>query len=300
MKIRRNVVSDISAIGLGSMGSALAHALLKAGHGVTVWNRTPQKMVPFAALGANCAASIIDAIQASPLIMVCIDNYAATKNLLATEDIMPHLSGRTLIQFSTGTPKEARESEAWLKACGGEYIDGALMPYPSGIGAEDAQILFAGPETVFERCKPFLTCLGGDLRYLGPNIAAAAALDFALLSQQLGNYLGAIHGAHLCESEKVSVDLFASMFPEEEGAMGEVGARHLIEIIHKDAYDNPGATISVWGAALQRIQDQARDAGINSEVPDFVSAMFKRAIAAGHGEEDIAALIKVLRADIRA
>lgn len=279
-------------IGLGAMGSALAHALLRAGHGVTVWNRTPQKMEPFAALGANCAASILDAVHASPLIMVCIDNYAATKNLLGTHDVIPHLSGRTFIQLSTGTPREARESEAWLKDCGSDYIDAAIMSYPGSVGAEEAQLLFAGREATFERCKPFLKCLGGDLRYLGQNIGAAAALDLALLSHELGLYVGAIHGVRLCESENVGVDLFASMFPEKDPV------RSLTQIIHTEAYDNPRATISVWEGALQRIQNQARDAKIKSEVPDFISGILNRAIVAGgHGEEDIAALIKVLRVD---
>jgi 3-hydroxyisobutyrate dehydrogenase-like beta-hydroxyacid dehydrogenase len=51
----------------------------------------------------------------------------------------------------------------------------------------------------------------------------------------------------------------------------------------------------VWDGALQRIQAQARDAGINSEVPDFISGFFRRGIAAGYGEEDIASVIKVMR-----
>jgi len=107
-------MSEISVIGLGAMGSALARALLEAGHDVTVWNRTPQKMEPLAALGAEGAQSVAVAVQASPVIMVCVDNYAATNQQLAGDDVVPHLSGRTVIQLSTGTPKEARDSEAWF------------------------------------------------------------------------------------------------------------------------------------------------------------------------------------------
>jgi hypothetical protein len=51
---------------------------------------------------------------------------------------------------------------------------------------------------------------------------------------------------------------------------------------------------------VERIRGQAVDARINGEIPDFISGFIKRAIAAGHGEEDIAALIKVLRASARA
>ena len=51
---------------------------------------------------------------------------------------------------------------------------------------------------------------------------------------------------------------------------------------------------------MRRIQQQALDAGINNEFPEFVSGLFKRAIAAGHGKEDVSALIKSLRKGIDA
>ena len=282
-------MSDISVLGLGSMGAALARALQRAGHRITVWNRSPEKMQPFVANGAKGAPSVASAVQASPVTMVCVDSYDVTRQILEGEDVTPHLSGRTVIQLSTGTPREARESEAWLQSCGVDYIDGAIEGGPSDVDAGVTQILFAGPKAAFERCEPLLQCLGSDLRYVGENIGAAAALDLAWLSRRYGLFLGVAHGARLCESENVGVDLYASMFPE-----GDRG-RNMAAVIHANAYENPGATLSVWADALKRVENQARDAGINREFPDFVAGLFERAIAAGHGEEDVAALVKVFR-----
>ena len=283
-------MSDISVIGLGSMGAALAGTLQQAGHQITVWNRTPEKMQPFVTNGATGASCIATAVQASPATLVCIDNYATTRRILGTRDVGPHLADRVLIQLSTGTPREARESEAWVTANGGAYLDGAIQCYPSSIGTPNARILVAGAQAAFERCEPLLKCLGGNLRYLGENVGAASALDLAWLSETYGVILGVVHGARLCESEQVSLDLYASLFTE-----GEWLARGLAQIIHAADYGDPDATLSVWQGALQRLQSQARDAGINCEIPDFVSGLFKKAIMAGHGEEDVAALIKVLR-----
>lgn len=286
-------MSDISQIGLGSMGAALARAQVVAGRSVTVWNRTPHKMDPLAALGATAAGSVAQAVEASPVIMVCVDNYAIARRLLSDDDVVPHLAGRTVIQLSTGTPKEARDSEAWLKDCGADYLDGAIASYPDGIGAADGRILVCGAEAAFRRTEPLFACLGGDIRYLGENIAAAAALDLAELSENLGKYAGIVYGAHLCEAEGVSVDLMASLFPAGNRA------RELAEIIHGGdftlgaRYD--GATVRVWEEVVQRLQTQARDAGMKGELPELLSRLFNRAVAAGHGEEDIAALVKVLR-----
>lgn len=286
-------MSDVSMIGLGAMGSALARTFVGAGHEVTVWNRTSPKMQPLLELGAYGAADLLQAVQASPIIVICIDNYSAAKDLFEAHGIPAHLSGKTLIQLSTGTPREAHESLVWLEDTGVDYIDGAIMPYPSGIGREDAILLFAGPEPAYRRASPFLECLGGDLRYLGDNIAAAAVLDMAWLTYELCNYLGALHGANLCQSEDVSVKALADMFPDGSPA------RRLALVVHTGVYGDPGATLTVWESALQRIQAQARDAGLNSEIPDLISSLFKRAIAADYGEEDVAAVVKVLRADRR-
>ncbi len=286
-------MSDISQIGLGSMGAALTRAQIGAGRRVTVWNRTAGKMAPLAALGAEAAGSVARAVEASPVVMVCVDNYAITRRLLSDGDVVPHLAGRTVIQLSTGTPREARESEAWLKDCGAGYLDGAIASYPDGIGHPDGRILVCGSEAAFRRTDALFTCLGGDIRYLGENIAAAAALDLAELSENLGKYAGILHGARLCEAEGVGVDLMASLFPPGNRA------RELAEIVHGGdftlgaRYD--GATVRVWEEVVQRLQTQARDAGMNAELPDFLSRLFKRAVAAGYGEEDIAALVKALR-----
>lgn len=282
-------MSDLSLIGLGAMGSALARAFIGAGHRLTVWNRSPDKMRPIVAAGATGAESLPAAVEASPIVVVCIDNYAATREMLDSGQAVAGLSGRTLIQLSTGTPADAREAETWFLERDAAYLDGAIMPYPNEIGGKDAQLLFAGPEERYATCKPYLACLGGDLRYLGSNIAAAAVMDMALLTRDLALYLGVIHGICLCESENVGIGIYSSLYSKSHPA------KELIETIEKEGFGAPQATVDVWLAAIEKIQGQAANAGINSEVPDFIASVFRRASMMGHGGEDTAAIIKVLR-----
>jgi len=282
-------MSDVTLVGLGAMGSALAHAFLGAGHKITVWNRTQSKTEPFVAVGAKSATNVSDAVEASPVTIICIDNYKLTNNLISENNLGKILANRTLIQLSTGTPKEAGELQTLVTNFGCEYIDGAIMVYPDEVGSENALFLFAGNETAYQKHQPLLSCLSGDLRYLGSNISAAASLDVAILTHELCSYLGAIHGVQICESQGINPELLASMFPQDDSA------RKLIKVISSDAYTDPGATLTVWDAALQRIQSQADDTGINSEIPGLISSLFKRAIAAGYGEEDVASIIKVMR-----
>ena len=97
----------ISVLGMGRMGSALARALLKAGHPTTVWNRTPAKTAPLAAAGAEVAASVRNAVAASDIVIVNVSDYLATQSLLRDPDVTGTLKGKLIIELTSGTPDGA-------------------------------------------------------------------------------------------------------------------------------------------------------------------------------------------------
>lgn len=282
-------MSAISVIGLGSMGGALARTLQTAGYDVTVWNRTPQKMQPYLSNGATGASSLAEAVQASPVTLVCVDNYGTTRRLLAAEDVFPHLRGRTLIQLSTGTPQDARDFAAWLAPEGISYLDGAILGSPGSVGTQNVHLMFAGDKAVFDQCQPLLDCLG-PVDYVGENIGAASAFDLVRLSLAYGVIVGSVHGARILESEQLGLDRYNSLFAGRPYMW-------LMKNIQDEAYADPPATVEVWNDALLVILRQAQTMGINSEFPEFVSGLFERTIQAGYGQEDVAALVKVLRSD---
>src|ERR1044071_1770775 len=106
-------MSEVTVIGLGNMGFALARALLDASEGrtVTIWNRSPEKAVAMVEKGAVLAPSVDAAIKASPIILICVTNYVAANRILS--EVASHLQGKLFVQFTTGSPQEARASETW-------------------------------------------------------------------------------------------------------------------------------------------------------------------------------------------
>lgn len=282
-------MSQITVIGLGLMGAALARAIQRAGHDLTVWNRSAEKMQPFIDDSVAAAPDVTSAITASPVVLICIDNYAVTDGIVKSDEISPLLAGRTVVQLSTGTPREARATAEWMKTHDIAYLDGAILCGPPAIGTDASQILLSGDETAYERAGRLLECLGGTVRYLGTNISAASALDLAWLCDVYGRFLAVTHAVCLCEAEDVGVDDFATLF--EEGS----AIRHYANVIHSADFGNCTATLRVWRAALQRIQAQGQDTGINTDFPDYVDSLLKKAIDAGYGEEHVMAMVKILR-----
>src|ERR1041385_8682743 len=139
-------MSEVTMIGLGNMGFALARALLEKGRTVMIWNRSPEKAVSLVEKGAVLAPSVDAAIKASPIILICVTNYAAANRILS--EVAPNLPGKLFVQFTTGSPQEARASETWAHDHKAEYLDCAITGSPSSIGTPNAHILVSGREAV--------------------------------------------------------------------------------------------------------------------------------------------------------
>jgi 3-hydroxyisobutyrate dehydrogenase-like beta-hydroxyacid dehydrogenase len=281
-------------IGLGAMGSALAHGLLRAGHRVTVWNRTSQRAAPLVQAGATLAADVASAVADSPVVIVCVSDYAATQDILSSPQVRTQLPGKVVVQLSTGTPGEARAGAHWAQESGAEYLDGAILAYPDQIGTPDAAVFVAGASSTFEKCEPLLKPLAGGLAHVGEPIGAASALDCAVLSFLFGALLGALHGARICEVEGLRVDEFGGLLnelmPVVSGEVTQITGR-----IQSDTFDGTQAALRTYADAAQRLVHQGRDGSVNSGFPSYASSAFQQGIAAGFGGEDLAALIKVFR-----
>src|SRR5690606_21922608 len=118
-------MSDVTVIGLGPMGSALASALLARGHSLTVWNRSEEKAAPLVRQGAVKAASAAEATAASPLTILCLADYAAVEAVLAAGG--EGVNGRAVVSLGSGTPQDARRMARALAARNAAFLCGAIM-----------------------------------------------------------------------------------------------------------------------------------------------------------------------------
>lgn len=279
-------MTELTCVGLGLMGSALARALLAAGHGVTLWNRSPGKAEALAGLGAQGARSFAEALAASHVVLICIDNYVSARALLETE--AGHLVGRTIVNLTTGTPREAEALSVWVGAQGAGYLDGAILCGPNAIGTVHGEVLFSGDAPAWQVAGAFLTSLAGKVRFVGQAVGAAAALDLAWLTMSYVQFIGVAHAASICRAQGIDLQAFIEVLP------ADAYSRKLARIIKDADYDHPTATLKVWGEALARIQTQAQDAGIPSAIPDFIAGYFQRAIGMGYENQEAIAIYKTL------
>jgi 3-hydroxyisobutyrate dehydrogenase-like beta-hydroxyacid dehydrogenase len=292
-----SATAPVTVVGAGVMGSALARALLAAGHPVTVWNRTPYRAEPLHAAGATLGMSLVEAIEASEVTVMCVANQAAASELLADGAVLAALRGRTLVQLTTGTPADGRRSQAFAEDRGITYLDGAIMAYPRSIGTAAAVILYSGPQAAFDAQAELLRALG-TAHYVGEDAGRPAVIDAALIAFYYGTLAGFIHGASLVRREGIDLagylelarPFFATFVTD---AVQETGER----IIAGDYSDAQSSMYTHLGGIDLLVVGSSREAGLDHEIMTAIKDTFARAVAAGRGDEDIASLIEVASGD---
>ena len=282
-------MSEVSVIGLGNMGSVLARALLENGRVVTIWNRSPEKAAPLVEKGAALVPNADSAIAASPLIIVCVTNYAASNRILS--EAGTDLSGKLLVQFTTGTPQDARANEAWAHEHGAEYLDCAIAGGPESIGTPDAHILLSGSEAAFQKAESILRLLASNLDYKGEPIGLASAWDMAMLMRFYGMFLSLFHSVQICQAEGIPLEQYINLLGEQ----GRNFEKWLCENIQSGNYQETAAPLELWAGAIQNIARHAQECGIHAEFPLLAANLFEKAVAAGYGREEVSAGFKVLQ-----
>lgn len=287
-------MKKVTVIGLGSMGATLARLLLEKGYTVYVWNRTPGKAQSLVERGAIATVTAAEAIAQGEIVVVCVHDYHATWDILDTPAVTSAISGKTLVQLTTGSPREAKESLAWADKYGAHYIDGAIQVAPSQMGLPDTTILASGREAALESSRGVLQVFGGNIAYLGESISAAATMDLATLSYVYGAILGFMQGALFSEAEGLDVRRYAEIVQDMSPSYGEF-LKFEGNAIAKGDYKVMESPLSISTEATARIAQEARSMGIHTAMPDIAAQLFQKASDAGYGKEELAALIKIMR-----
>lgn len=157
----------IAFLGLGIMGGSMASNLVKAGHDVTVWNRSAGKSVE----GAKSAATPAEAAKGVEVVWMCVSNTEAVEEVLFGENGVEQVltPGMTIADSSTISPAATRKFAERVRAKGANYVDAPVTG--SKIGAAEGKLVFivGGDEAVIQKIDPLLAVMGKAFIHMGEN-----------------------------------------------------------------------------------------------------------------------------------
>ncbi|HVP55719.1 MAG TPA: NAD(P)-dependent oxidoreductase [Candidatus Eisenbacteria bacterium] len=175
----------IAFLGLGNMGTPMARNLLRAGHDVTVWNRTLSKANEFRADNATVAASIAGACREAEIaITMLADDHAVSSAVLDREGVVEHLPPGS-IHVSMGTISVALSQQLageHLKR-GHHYVAAPVFGRPEAAAGAKLFIAAAGDAAALERCRPVFDAIGQRTFIIGPKPEMANVVKLS------GNFL---------------------------------------------------------------------------------------------------------------
>jgi 3-hydroxyisobutyrate dehydrogenase-like beta-hydroxyacid dehydrogenase len=155
----------VAFLGLGIMGHAMATNLVKAGHEVTVWNRTPGKLVE----GAGIAPTPAAAAQGAEVVWLCVSDTAAVEKILfGPEGIEQSLTeGMIIADSSTISPSSTVKFAERVRSKGVAYVDAPMTG--SKIGAANGTLIFmvGGDEATIDRLGPLFAAMGKKVFRMG-------------------------------------------------------------------------------------------------------------------------------------
>lgn len=283
----------VCCLGMGAMGSTLARTLLKSGYEVTVWNRTAARCASLVEDGAVAAATAEAAVQDNGLVIICFIDKAAVEVLLKDVVGKTALTGKTIVNVSSGLESEAEAIAQLVYEAGGSYLDGGILAYPRDIGKATTCILYSGDENAYKLHEEDLAVLAGSPMYLGSDVKKCTRIYLPFYVFYFGCLASWMEGASLASASNVSLDEFQEILP----VMLEMltgGIADATDRINRSDFRGDQASVDVHLEGQEFIRGTCISVSTPHKVIDAFIDYCKLARDKGMGSSDIAALFTAM------
>ena len=285
-------MANIGFIGLGIMGQPMSLNLLKAGHRLTVYNRTAGKAEPMKAVGAQVAPTPAAAAKGAEFVIIIVTDSAAVEEVVLGKDgILGTIApGATVIDSSTISPAVSRKMACHVAGKGAGWLDAAVTGSKHGAEKGELTFMVGGDRQIFERALPVLQVMGKKHIYCGQN-------GLGLSAKLAQNTIQATMVEVFCEGFVLAVK--AGVRPETmmEIIQSSMARATLTDFkapfIFKGDF-TPYFPLKLMHKDLELAAEAGYAQGVPMPVLAAVKEVYMTAKAQGKGEQDYAAIVTVL------
>jgi 3-hydroxyisobutyrate dehydrogenase-like beta-hydroxyacid dehydrogenase len=278
----------VAFLGLGIMGHAMATNLVKAGHEVTVWNRTPGKLVE----GAGIAPTPAAAAQGAEVVWLCVSDTAAVEKILfGPEGIEQALTdGMIIADSSTISPSSTVKFAERVRAKGVAYVDAPMTG--SKIGAANGTLIFmvGGDEATIDRLSPLFAAMGKKVFRMGET-SKGQATKLAMNLQIALIFEGFAEALTLATKLGVDSKQLLSLIDATMVRSGVVDYKGPF-ILQRDF--TPNFPLRLMHKDIRLALEAAKEARVKLPALETVEEIYEMATEDGHQDLDYAATLTLL------
>ena len=287
-------MARLAFLGMGVMGAPMAGHLSKAGHEVTVYNRTKAKAEAWAkTYGGQSADSPAQAAEGAEMVFACVgdDNDARSVTIGDDGAFQAMGSGTIFIDNTTASATVARELSAIAEERGIAFLDAPVSGGQAGAENGALTVMVGGDEAAFAKAEPLMSCYGAKVTHMGPSG-----------SGQLTKMVNQICIAGLVQglSEAINFGQNAGLNMDKVLDVISGGAAQSWQMVNrghtmaKDEFDF-GFALDWMRKDLRICFEEASQNGSPLPVTALVAQYYAMLSERGFGRNDTSALIKLLR-----
>lgn len=278
----------VAFLGLGIMGHAMATNLVKAGHEVSAWNRSPGKIVE----GSRAADSPADAAQGAEVVWLCVSDTAAVESVLFGENGVEQslAEGMIIADSSTISPSATRKFAERVAQKGARYVDSPMTGSKTGAEAGTLLFIVGGDEAEIEKLKPLYAAMGKKIFRMGEIGKGQSAklvmnLQIALIYEGFAEAL-ALAAKLGVDAEKLVHLVNASMV---KSGVVEYKAPFVLQ---RDF--SPNFPLRLMRKDIRLALEAAKEARVKLPGLETVEEVYDVAVEEGHADLDYAATLLLL------
>lgn len=270
----------LAFIGLGKMGTGMARNLLRAGHAVTVYNRTRSKAEVLAADGAKVAATPEEACRQCDAVVTMLSDDQAVEELTPAIGSAVHAGCSTI---STGLAQR-------LAAASPGYLSAPVFGRPDAAEAKRLLVVTAGPAALVEKCRPIFDAIGRQTFIAGAEPWQANAVKLCgnfMIASMLETFSEA-----LATLRKAKVD--PSLFLEAMNALfGSPVYANYGRIIADEQFEPADFALKLGLKDIRLVIETAEECASPMPFASILKDQLLAAVAAGQGDMDWASLARI-------
>ena len=287
---------EVALIGLGKMGSGIAKSLLRAGHRVTVYNRTLSRAEALRADGAMVAASIAAASRSEVVLTMVADDAALEGMVFGENGILASLPrGAVHVSLSTISVALSDRLAAEHAKAGQGYLAAPVFGRPEAAEAARLAVVVAGADALVQECKPLFEAMGPKLFVVGERPSMANVVKLS------GNFLIATVLESLAETIA-----FARKSGVDPGALMDFLTATLFnapvykiygDLIVQSKHEPAGFALPLGLKDVRLVLQAAEAANVPMPIASVVRDRFITAMARGNQDKDWSVLGRVAAED---
>ncbi|PWC54305.1 NAD(P)-dependent oxidoreductase [Azospirillum sp. TSO22-1] len=280
----------VAFLGLGVMGFPMAGHLAKAGHAVTVYNRTPAKAEAWVAThGGARAGTPAEAAKGADFVFMCVGNDDDVRQV-AGEAMQGMTPGAVLADHTTASAGVAREMAALAAARGLAFLDAPVSGGQAGAENGVLTIMVGGDATAFGRAKPVMDAYGRSVVLMGES--GAGQLTKMVNQICIAGLLQGLSEA-LAFAQKAGLDAGKAVDVISKGAAQSWQMDNRARTMLDGTFDF-GFAVDWMRKDLGIVLGEARSNGATVPVTALVDQFYADVQAMGGGRWDTSSLIKRL------